>query len=706
MAVTLTLAYEVNSQNVANNTSNITVTVRAKWTGGSYNLTQKSGYVIIDGTKYTFTSSFNTGRTTSGTGTLYTKTVNVTHGSDGKKTLSCSGSYTTGVSSGTIAAAFSEDLPTIPRKSTLSIGNGTLGTAQTLTVTKQDSSFTHTITFKCGTASGTICTNSSATSISWTPSLGLASQNTTGTSVSITVTIATLSGGTSIGSNTKTITCAIPASVRPSCTVEVTDPTGYTETYGNPIKGLSKFNIVVTPTLAYGSPIDSYSVTANGTKYTSSSFTTDVLRSAGTSTVSTIVTDKRGRKSVQLNVSKTVLDYTEPVVIKMTVRRCDQDGTENIQGNYTVVTFSAAVTSLNNKNTANYVLRYKKSSEAAYDYDNDITLGDLEDVYSVTDATYIFPADSGSSYDVEIEVADNFNSTPRATSVSTAFAIMHFGSDGTSIGIGKLAEEEGLFDVGLNSRFNGTVCGNVLGLNRLPGIPANSELNDYMSTGCWAIYSNAIAATITCGGVLLGTDNTVPPARAGRFEVSSSTGEGIRLEEWSYIRQRFIPYNDANPIWERDITRSSDNVWRYYNWWRSNLTPTISKRVYHEQKVLWGEDLTTGMYMTAGHTATLSEKISEQAEGIELVFCYYNGTSDTNWGWQTFRVSKKIVELEPGGGHTFKLSNGKFGSIGTKYLYINDDRIVGHADNNLTGTSGSGITYANNKFVLRYVLGV
>ena len=65
-----------------------------------------------------------------------------------------------------------------------------------------------------------------------------------------------------------------------------------------------------------------------------------------------------------------------------------------------------------------------------------------------------------------------------------------------------------------------------------------------------------------------------------------------------------------------------------------------------------------------------------------------------------------MVELEPGGVHTFELTNGKFGSVATKYLYINDDRIVGHADNNATGTSGSGITYANNKFVLRYVLGV
>ena len=124
----------------------------------------------------------------------------------------------------------------------------------------------------------------------------------------------------------------------------------------------------------------------------------------------------------------------------------------------------------------------------------------------------------------------------------------------------------------------------------------------------------------------------------------------------------------------------------------------------HEQKILWGENLTSGMYMTADNTITLAEAVSAQRHGIVLAFCAYNETEDTNYNWQSFFVPKQLVAISTSG-HTFTLSLGKFTYIGTKYLYINDTSISGHADNSLTG-SANGITYANNKFVLRYVIGV
>ena len=126
--------------------------------------------------------------------------------------------------------------------------------------------------------------------------------------------------------------------------------------------------------------------------------------------------------------------------------------------------------------------------------------------------------------------------------------------------------------------------------------------------------------------------------------------------------------------------------------------------IHRESKTLWGEGLTSGMYMTAGDTINLVEAVSAQKHGIVLVFCIYNGTDDTNHNWQSFFVPKQLVALSTSG-HTFVLGSGKFTYTGTKYLYINDTSISGHDDNNLTG-SNNGITYANDKFVLRYVIGV
>lgn len=126
--------------------------------------------------------------------------------------------------------------------------------------------------------------------------------------------------------------------------------------------------------------------------------------------------------------------------------------------------------------------------------------------------------------------------------------------------------------------------------------------------------------------------------------------------------------------------------------------------IHRESKILWGEDLTSGMHMTAGDTINLVEAVSAQKHGIVLVFCTYNGTDDTNHNWQSFFVPKQLVALSTSG-HTFVLGSGKFTYTGTKYLYINDTSISGHDDNILTG-SNNGITYANDKFVLRYVIGV
>lgn len=697
---TLKFSWSETSQSISNNTTTISwkLELIAGSSGKISSSASKAWSVTVNGTKYSGTNTV--GISANATKTLASGNTTISHNSDGSKTfaysfsqefaITFSGSYI-----GTKSGSGSGTLDTIPRASGLTASNGTLGTAQTLTITRADSSFKHKITYTCGSASGYADGSSSAfttaTSISWTPPVSLASQNTAGTSVSVTLNLKTYtSGGTQIGSATKVITCAIPSSVKPTCSVSISDAMGYASKYGAYIKGLSKFVVAIAATTSYGSAIASYTTAANGSTYTSSTFTTGVLKSSGTLTVSTTVKDKRGRTATASKTAS-VLDYSPPKIIKLTVHRCDSDGSENDKGEYVQATFSAAVTALNNANKAVYKLLYKKPSESEY---TEVSMKAYDDVYSVSDAAYIFPADSGSSYDVTVTATDNFSTTGRTTTASTAFTLIHYGADGQSIGFGKIAEIP--FDVGLEARFNSPVYGKVTGLDRLPAIPESSDFNNYMETGCFAVHSNAIAATI----------GNIPVPRAGRLEVISATGEGIRLTQWSYIRQKFTPYNSENAVWERDITRSADNVWVYYDWYRSSLTKSKSEEIYHGQKLLWGDGLTSGMYMTAGHTATLAEKISEQPNGIQLVFCYYNGASDTDWGWQSFFVSKEIVSLEPGGGHTFSLTNGKFGTMGTKYLYINNDRIVGHADNNLTGTSGSGITFANNKFVMRYVIGV
>lgn len=381
------------------------------------------------------------------------------------------------------------------------------------------------------------------------------------------------------------------------------------------------------------------------------------------------------------------LAYQKPRIVNVTSVRCNASGVANDEGQNGLVTFDwecdLAVSSI--------VIKWKLSTATTWSSATVSASGTSGTVSHVIGNNTL---STENTYDIHITVSDSNGSSYAISSLTSMKFAIDALAGGKGIAFGKTAEFEGVAEFAFDAQFNEPVYGKALGMDRLPAIPSGSDLNNYLEPGCYAIQSNSIAAACS----------NVPVARAGRLEVWSATGEGVRSEQWSYLRQRYIAYNDANAVWERDIARGDDNVWTYYNWFRSTLTPAASKKVYHEQKLLWGGDMSSGMYMTGGHTATLTETVSSQPHGIVLVFSYYNGTSDTNYNWQCFFVPKQLVALSSSG-QTFMLNRGKFSAVATKYLYIYNDRIVGHDDNNATGTA-NGITYANNKFVLRYVIGV
>lgn len=427
------------TQSISANQTTIKWTLKA--VGGSGWIAERTLKVVVAGeTVYT-----KTARVERYAGTVASGTKVITHDSKGDASFKIDIQAAVYTSSVNCTGSKTFELTNIPRKSTLSVSDGTLGTEQTLTVTRKSTSFTHTIVAKCGDQSKTIVSKSTSESIKFTPPLDWASENTTGTSLSVTYTITTYNGSTNVGSNSYTKTCSIPASVKPSCSIEVTDPTGYETKYFGFIKGLSKFKVVVKPTTAQGSAIASYNTTANGATYTDSSFTTDVLKTSGDLTVSATVKDKRGR-SGSASVEKFVWDYSKPKISKLTVGRCDSDGTPNDEGEYIKVTFSASVTSLNRTNSASYALKYKKTSET--EYESYIFYEHFGNYYP-TDASYIFEADTGASYDVVLTVFDDFGSAERKTTASTAFTLMHFNKGGTGMGIGKISEKERLLDIGI-----------------------------------------------------------------------------------------------------------------------------------------------------------------------------------------------------------------------------------------------------------------
>lgn len=671
MAVSLSISITQNSQSVANNTSNVTVKVIASWTGGSYNkiivdnvgTAQANGWCIIDGTKYTFNSTFNDGETSTGSKAVFTKTLTVSHNSEGKKNLSCSASYNTYVSSGTVTASASKALTTIPRKSTLAASNGTLGTAQTLTVTKQASSFTHTITYKCGSASGTICTKSDDTSISWTPPLSLAQQNTTGTSVSVTFTITTYSGNTDVGSNTKTITCSIPSSVKPSVSVAVSDPTGHQATFGKYIQGHSKVKIVATASGSQGSTIKSYKTEADGKTYTAASVTTGVIAGTGTLTIKVTVTDSRGRTATASEEIE-VLAYKPPQISELVVYRCNENAVANPAGEHLAVNFDASVTALDNKNSATYTLAYKKQTDDEYTTE---VLSALSGTYVIFGATSVFDADPAASYNVLLSVEDSFASTAKTAVGSSArkvWSLLKKAGQIVGMAIGKIAEFEDVFEIGFQTLFTGGI--------RHPVIEPETDLNDVRTPNT---YVGANVSTHNYGNC---------PLIAGTF-----TLEVVGMGEEGQVKQRVTSCDKtASRAWERIYYGGSWGEW-----------VCVSD---FDGQLLWSG----GYYMTADHSISLSEPISKQRNGVVLVFSEYANDAPANFGFNHVFVPKMTVAMHPGASQCFLMCSTSLVYFAYKRLYFYDDHIVGHADNNATMETSAGVKNTSSHFVLRYVIGV
>lgn len=506
------------TQSVANNTSIIKAKVYFTNLYALY-ISARSATLNINGVDYTFS---NAAINTTGEHLLATITSGpIAHNSDGSKTVSISCTWPlnatiSGVTYWNVVASDSVVLDSIPRKSTLSVADGTLETAQTLTITEADSSFTHRLVYSCGDSSGYILGSSSSqstsNSVSWTPPLSLAANNTTGTSVSIRFRLYTYtSGGTLIGDNLYTKIFTIPASVKPSVSFTVADSTGYLSTYGGYVQSKSKFQIAVTASGSQGSTISAYKTTADGKTYTDAKVTTAVIANSGTLSISVTVTDSRGRTATA-NKSVTVLAYAAPKITALSAYRSDSSGNSSSSGAYLTVKFSTAITSLGSKNTATYAVKYKKASAPTY---TTVTASSYTGNYAVTNGVYVFAAETASSYDIQLVATDAFGSVPRTVAGPSVKKLISIGKSLFGLAFGKACELANTLDIALNVLLrNNLTMKNDVSIQSENASGANRTLMTLDASNDLAIgysgYSNSEGRSVLYGNdVVIRTQNNV-----------------------------------------------------------------------------------------------------------------------------------------------------------------------------------------------------
>jgi len=453
------LEYKITSQDVTNNFSVIDVYLYSASTDSSstkWTTAENFGYVGYNNGNKAYRST---------TYDFSNKKVNcfghssfsVSHNADGTKTITLQGAWSTShssyISGGSVSASVT--LTTIPRATapTLSASSVAFNSSVTITMNRASSSFTHTLTYSCGSASGTIGTDL-GTSKAWTVPNSLMSQIPSATSAKITIACKTYSGSTLIGTKTVTLTATVPSSIVPTIsTIRLTDPNNLAATYGGYVQNKSKLKVEVDCAGVYGSTITNVSITALGKTATTNPYTSVIITDGqGSKTVSVTITDSRGR-TASSTASFTVLAYSSPTISSMTAIRCNSSGTADDEGTYIKVTYTFAIASLNSKNTKSAVTEYRSSAASTYSNADTYT-----GAYSGT-RSFVFGAGGisvDSAYNVKLTVSDAFTSTTKNVDVPSAFVVIDFRSTGKGMAVGQVSSKD-RFQVGMETELNKNV---------------------------------------------------------------------------------------------------------------------------------------------------------------------------------------------------------------------------------------------------------
>lgn len=336
--------------------------------------------------------------------------------------------------------------------SSLTIGDGELGAPMSITVTRFNSTYNHTVAYVDGEGNTYgIVIRSTETALTWTPPERLAAMNTIGSNIRMKILIYSYdAAGTYLGTRYYYINLRIPESIKPTLSLTVDDPAGLLQRYGDYIQTKSKARATFTITEAYGAGIISSEMQV-GTQWTKVSPYDFSLDTAGNISVIGRAKDTRNHEAF-ITVPITVIPYRPPRITDIDRYRCNADGTPNGEGSYACVVFSADVSPINNQNSANYKIQIRE--QGASDW-TDHALPSISGNYAPSNISFIFEASPTVSYEIRAGAADDFSEKfSGVRQIPTAAALLEVDATGTGMAIGQMAKEPGVLRVNLPAFFN------------------------------------------------------------------------------------------------------------------------------------------------------------------------------------------------------------------------------------------------------------
>ena len=302
---------------------------------------------------------------------------------------------------------FNYTLAIDPAASRISATDANIESASTISITKYDTNFTTTVSYKATGQSSytTIWTKEKHTSYGWTVPSSLYALIPKAKTIDITLQCQTYSGSTLIGTETCTMTAtASESKCQPSVSVTAVDTNAntiaLTGSNQNIVKGFSNVQVTTTATAKNSATISSVSVTCGSAKKTGTSVTFEKAESA---TITVTVTDGRGYSNSATASGLTLVNYIIPTIVESISRESPTSDVVNISvtgkwfnGNFGSVT-----------NSIRAQVRHKPKNQSEYT-DSDVyrtmTVTTSGNTYTATLA--LTGLDYTQAYNIRIRVSD------------------------------------------------------------------------------------------------------------------------------------------------------------------------------------------------------------------------------------------------------------------------------------------------------------
>ena len=402
------------------------------------------------------------------------------------------------------------------------------------------------------------------------------------------------------------------------------------------------------------------------------------------------------------------LAYWKPKITNLTVTRCNSAGTADEYGTYAKISFGWELCQLLGTNTtATIAISWTGSSASG--------------TGSGTSGTFSKVVGSGalsieSPYTFTVKVTDNTDNTSLDVTLPASSFAIDFKAGGTGVNFGAPAEADG-FHCAWPATFDrvhitnttdsaGTADNDVaLIIGTRSGAHISMDTNEINAkasgTTVAQLNLNANGGLVSVGSGGLYANGVIETKNYNSFGSQTTNGDFrslalINSSNNTYFGHGSYTNSEGSTYYEGNTVRINSKGHIYM----TAPSAGLSARQFGVNKVLWSG----GAYMNENQTITLSEAISAQPNGIVLVWSWYstNNTAE-NFDWIYNFIPKWAAVNQANNG--FQIAG--FGVDGhmAKYIYPTDTTLRGYTYNDEEFTKGNA-TFYNNRYVLRYVIGV